>query len=386
MFGFGKKRMTDAELDQRMQQIEDMSEEEALKAALALEKDYPEAAAVTLCQAYFMGNVVDQDFERCINYAKLALKKYPDRGIIWYMGGVACGILDQYEDAINLLAKARTMEGFELVASSAYAGYCHDYACQLRNIAAGTLRINVYSEGNKQAAVWYAESAAVFDMVAKEDCTQLSDGEWHEYADSVCMLLAMSYQGALTDLGAKDNKIGSWVSASFKALNAKTDEAQNNFWKDYCYGVADQMGQADKHLVAETLRQYICLLEARYEHSGPAFYRAEWHNCRVMELLETATTDEKDAWNKYCGDLLTEHLAMKKKHSAYVHNQMLDGNLPVLAPSYAEGNAPDPESCASFMEDFHRERDIGQLKHDIRTGKSGGNEKKKGGLFGLFRK
>lgn len=386
MFGFGKKRMTEAEIAQRMREIEDMSEKDALNAAMALEKDYPEAAAVTLCQAYFLGNVVDQDFERCINYAKLALRKYPDSGIVWYMGGIASGILEQYEDAINMLAKARTMEGFELVASSGYASYCHDYACQLRNIAAGTLRIDVYSEGNKKAASWYAESAAMFDMVAKEDCTQLSDTEWHEYADSVYMLLAMAYQGALTDLGAKDNKLGSWVGASFKALNAKTDEAQKTFWKEYSYATADQMDQAGKRLVAETLRQYICLLEARYEHSGPAFYRAQWHNGMVMDLLKTADGDEKDAWNKYCGDLLGEYLNMKKKHGSYALNQMLDGNLPVLAPSYAEGKAPDPESSASFMEEFHRERNMAQMKHDMRTGKSGGTEKKKGGLFGLFRK
>lgn len=383
MFGFGKKRMTEEELCQRMQQIEDMSEEDAFQAALALEKDYPEAAAVTLAQAYFFGNVVDQDFERVAYYAKLALRKYQDNGLIWYIGGVACGLLDQYEDAINLLGKARTLEGFELVASTSYAGYCHDYACQLRNVAAGTLRIDVYSEGNKQAGLWYAESAGVFDMVAKEDCTQLSDSDWQEYADSVNMLLAMAYQGALTDLGAKDNKFGSWVGASFKALSAKTDDAQKTFWKEYCYGTADQMDQAGKHLVAETLRQYTCLLETRYEQSGPAFYRAQWHNGRVLDLLKTADADEKQAWNKYCGDLLGEYLEMKKKHGAFALNQMLDGNLPVLAPSYAEGKVPDPESCASFMEEFHRERDMAQMKHDLRAGKS---EKKKGGLFGLFRK
>lgn len=383
MFGFGKKRMTEEELRQRMQQIEDMSERDAYQAALALEKDYPEAAAVTLTQAYFLGNVVEQDFERAAYYAKVALRKYQDNGLVWYMGGVACGLLEQYEDAINLLGRARTMEGFELIASTSYASYCHDYACQLRNVAAGTLRIDVYSQGNKEAAAWYAESAAVFDMVAKEDCTQLSDGDWHEYADSVNMLLAMAYQGALTDLGARDNKLGSWVGASFKALSAKTDESQKTFWKEYSYGTADQMDQAGKHLVAETLRQYTCLLETRYEQSGPAFYRAQWHNGRVSDLLNTADEDEKQAWNKYCTDLLGEYLEMKEKHGAFALNQMLDGNLPVLAPSYAEGKAPDPESSASFMEEFHRERNMAQMKHDLRAGKS---EKKKGGLFGLFRK
>jgi hypothetical protein len=80
MFGFGKKRMTEEELCQRIQQIEDMSEEDAFQAALALERDYPEAAAVTLCQAYFLGSVVDQDFERSAYYAKLALRKYQDYG------------------------------------------------------------------------------------------------------------------------------------------------------------------------------------------------------------------------------------------------------------------------------------------------------------------
>lgn len=383
MFGFGKKRMTEEEIAQRMREIDGMSDENAFKAALALEKDAPEAAAVTLAQAYFFGRVVDQDFERVLAYTQRALSKYDDNGMMWYIGGVAADIQEDYVTAINMLAKARTIQGFELVASESYAGSCHSYACQLRNAAAGTLRIDVYSEGNKQAGLWYAECAGVFDQVAKEDHTQISDDSWHVYADAVNMLMAMAYQGALTDLGAKDNKFGSWVGASFKALSAKTDDAQKAFWKEFCYGTADQMDQAGKHLVAETLRQYTCLLETRYEHSGPAFYRAQWHNGRVADLLRTATEDETNAWNKYCGDLLGEYLDMKHKYGAYALNQMLDGNLPVLAPSYAEGKAPDPESSASFMEEFHRERDMAQMKHDLRAGKS---EKKKGGLFGLFRK
>lgn len=383
---FGRKRMTEAEIEQRMREIEDMSEEDAFRAALALEKDAPEAAAVTLSNAYLLGRVTDQDFQRCLDYAKLGLRKYPDNGLLWYLGGVASDLLEDYVTAINMLSKAREFEGFELVAATSYASSCYSYACQLRNVAAGTLRIDVYSKGNYQAAVWYAECAGIFAQVADQDDTALSDTDWQIYTAAANMLLAMAYQGQLTDLGAADNRVGSWLSASFKALDAKMDDGQKDFWKEYCYGACVQMDRAGKHLVAETLRTYTCLLECRFEHSGDALYRAQWHYGKVRDLLKTADEDERDAWNKYCGDLYGEYTEMKRKYGSIALNKMLDGILPNLAPSYPEGEAPDPESCAGFMEEFHRERDMSQMKHDLRTGKGDKSEKKKGGLFGLFRK
>jgi hypothetical protein len=333
-----------------------------------------------------MGNVVDQNFYLAAQYAKTALKKYDDNGLIWYMGGVAHDLIDEVETAINMLAKARTIPGFELVASTSYASSCYSYACKLRNVAAGTLRIDVYSQGNKEAGLWYAECVGVYDQVAREDASELSDGDWQTYTAAVNMLLAMAYQGALTDLGATNNSAANYIMASFKALDAKMDKEQNEFWKNYCYGTCAQMDQAGKHVVAETLRTYTCLLETRYEHSGASFYRAQWHYNRMMDLLKTADEDEKDAWNKYCGDLYSEYQEMKKKYGSFAQNQMLDGYLPALELSYPDGQAPDPEICASFMEEFHMERKLAQAKHDARTGKTNGGEKKKGGLFGFFRK
>jgi hypothetical protein len=380
MFGFGKKRMTEEEILQRMEQIDEMGDEEAFAAAQELEKYSPEAAAVTYTQAFFMGNVVEQNFYQAAQYAKQALSKYPDNGLIWYMGGVACDIIDETEDAVNMLAKARTMPGFELVAATSYASACYSYACKMRNVAAGTLRIDVYSEGNKRAGVWYAECVGVYDQVVREDYSEMSDTDWQTYVAGVNMLLAMAYQGALTDLGVSNNSAASYIMASFKALDSKMNKEQNEFWKQYCYGTSAQMDQAGKHLAAETLRTYTCLLEARYEHSGESFYRAQWHNAKVSDLLKTATEDEKEAWNNFCGDLYGEYQEMKRKHGAYAQNRILDGFLPALEASYPQGQAPDPESCDCFMADFHMERKLAQSKQEAKT------EKKKGGLFGFFRK
>lgn len=383
MFGFGKKKMTEEEIRQQMQEIEEMSDEDAFRAALALEKSAPEAAAVTLCKAYFLGEVVDQDFNLCVQYARRALTKYRDDGIVWYFAGIAASALDDYPAAMEFLQKAQKFEGVEAAAADQYGYCCYMCACQLKSASNQTLKLTVYNQANYNAALLYAEACGAYKFVVQKDVSQMTSVSWYVYGVSLQFLLEMAYQGQLVNLGIQDNSVGSWVSASFRALNSKLDEEKKAFWKEVCWQACSEMEAAGCGLTAESFRTSFNCCICRFEHSTEAFYRAKWHETKAREYLPSADAEEKENWNEFYELIFDLYNKQERKYSAMVLNKMLDGALPVLAPSYPNGQAPDPESNQVFMEEFHRERNAQQLKNSMRAAQP---EKKKGGLFGLFRK
>lgn len=386
MFGFGRKRMTEEEIAQRLSEMEQMSDEAACRAALALEKDAPEAAAVILTKAYLLGAGVERNNALCTQYAQRALSKYPDRGDLWLYGGTAYSNMEEYSSAVNFLKKAMECPDMGEYAAASYANNCFQLACQLKSASNHTWKINEYNAANFSAAAWYAESVGCYCQTAQNGVCELDTSDWFIYGTGLRFLLEMCYHGQLANLGTQDNSVGSWITGSFKALESKMDVEQQRFWKDCCLRACAQMDQAGQTMIAETFRACFCGYIAKFEHDAGAYYRAKWHYARCYELLKTADEEGHEYWNSFHDIIMEAYNSAGKSYGSMAVNQMLDGVLPNLAPSYPEGETPDPESCASFMEEFHRERDMAQMKHDLRTGKAGGSEKKKGGLFGLFRK
>lgn len=378
---FGRKRMSEEEIQQRLQELETLDGKECFDKAIEVEKYAPAEAAFFIGLSYFVGEAVEQNYTRALSYMQTYVKKHPnERGLAWYIGAIVYYVNDDYVNAVEWYKKAIDL-GIE-GALTGYAFSAYMLASETRSISGKTLKINEYNMANQACIRWYMECCNAYTLAIEKKDGELDENDWCVFAKCADMLLAMSYQGTMVDLKANNNGIGTWVKASFRALDAKMNEEQNEYWKAYAYAVAQKMEEAGKELVAETLRLFTCLNICRYEKKAEVFYRAQWHRDYVFELLNQASDETKEAWNASFSNLSEEFSAMERKYERIAIGYMLDGILPNIADDYPMGQAKDPEISKSFMNRFHVERGMAEQKYEEKNTTA----KKGKGLFGLFRK
>lgn len=378
---FGRKRMSEEEIKQGLAELENLSGDVGFAKARELEKYAPAEAAYYLGLYYFNGDGVEQNLQLALQYMETYVRRHPkEQGLAWFVGGMVHYVNDDYTEAIEWYGNAIKL-GIDW-AKTSYALCAYLLAAQMRGLSGRTLKVNEYNMANQACIKWYIQCCNMYSEAIQEKAAELDDTDWCVFAKSADMLLAMAYQGTMVDLKTAGNGIGSWVSASFRAMDAKVNKEQNEVWKAYAYMVSQKMEEEGKELFAETLRLFTCLNECRYEHKAESFYRAQWHRGYVFELMNHATEDEKAAWNNNFPNLSGEYGDMERKYDRIATGYMLDGRLPDLTPDYPEGQAKDPETCKSFMNRFHVERNMQVMKNEEKN-----NAPKKGkGLFGLFKK
>ena len=99
---FGRKRMSEEEIQQRLQELETLDGKECFDKAIEVEKYAPAEAAFFIGLSYFVGEAVEQNYTRALSYMQTYVKKHPnERGLAWYIGAIVYYVNDDYVNAVK---------------------------------------------------------------------------------------------------------------------------------------------------------------------------------------------------------------------------------------------------------------------------------------------
>lgn len=296
--------MSEWEIQRRLEEIEDMDWDESYEAALELEKDAPEAAAIFLSEYY-----ASDDPERSLAYALRALEKYPNNGELWMTAGLDAYCLEDFASAVNYYRRATYIRDTAQEAAPSYADACREYALVLRE------------ENPEDASVWCAEACVAFEKCAADPDIEMSEFDWSSYACAACLLLDMDRDHQLAAPDTFGDGLGSAVLSQDPAA--------------YHEKVLGLLEDAGLELFAQSMKVWAQVTRCKHGESD-AFPLLQAEYVKMTSLAEIAEDEEKSNWECRFDQLEFDYQDLRERFTA------------PAAP-------PTPE-------------------------------KKKGGLFGLFRK
>ena len=133
--------------------------------------------------------------------------------------------------------------------------------------------------------------------------------------------------------------------------------------------------------MAEYFRMSMCLYDCSEKKNQPMFANARWHMDRIQELNGSLSEEQRKSYPEDFADVTELYGKMEKKYGKIMENRLRAGEYPDLSEDYMPGQVPAVEDCRRFMDFAEALRNGAPVQPDA----SREPEKKKKGLFGLFR-
>ncbi len=381
---FGKPKMDEEERKQRSAEIENLMNQgkskEAYAKTLELEKLDKDAAGRFMSQFYFLGENVKEDEKEAIKRIERYVRRVPDDPEGWLLCGQYLMAAGRIEEATPNFEKAAKMENNE---AAAYLAGCYKaMADQFRNQAAGTLNVKEYTNNNNQAISLYVRAMSQYDKLAREHGEELDDTSWQSYGRAAEMMYSLSLTGEVKKVSASDPASQDYLNMGLSVISGKANTTEQRFWRLNAIRVYGQMERAGYQTMAEYFRTSMCLADVSEKKDQPMFTNARWHMDRALECSVKLDADQRKSYPEDFADVTELYGKMDKKYGKVLQNRLRAGEYPNLAADYEAGQAPAMEACQRFM----------AFVNTLGSEPAGGAalagkepEKKKKGLFGLFR-
>ncbi len=373
---FGKPKLPPEERRARIEEIEALIDaeklEEAYQKAQELEKQDAAAAALSLSYFSFMGKGMREDMGEAARYAEKYLRTAPEDRRGWNRLGCALMAQGKTEQAAESLEKAYQRGDAE--SGVLLAGACKILADRMREEAAGTLNVAVYSKANGQALRLYTQACALYEKIGAEKPGLMDDTDWQGYGRCFDMMYALSLNGETKSFRVTDKALINYLAATEAFEGGKKDAASQAYWLAVAVRGCALMERAGYPVLAEYFRAALCL-DACNAKKSEKLINAKWHFDRATELSSALSADKRSAYANDFADYRELYAKMQRKYGKVMESALKKGQLPDLSGEYPAGAAPAAESCPVFMQG---------ASPAPSSGTQPGQAPRKKGLFGLF--
>ena len=380
---FGKPKMDEEERKKWSDEIERLMDEDKTRAAyektLEFEKLDKDAAGYHMSYFYFMGECVREDRREAIKKIEKYVRRVPGDLEGWYRYGLLLRAEGNESEAAECFEKASGMGHIQ--ATVDLAGSCKILADQFRNQAAGTLNVKEYGECNNRAVSLYIRSMALYDRTVQDHPGELGEADWQGYGRAADMMYFLSLAGEVKKVNVKDPESQNYLNLGLQLTSGKGNVKEQRYWRINAVKIYSQMEQAGWKAMAEYFRMSMCLYDCSEKKNQPMFANARWHMDRIQELNGSLSEEQRKSYPEDFADVTELYVKMEKKYGKIMENRLRAGKYPDLSEDYMPGQAPAVEECRRFTDFAEAVRSGAPVRPDT----SGEPEKKKKGLFGLFR-